>query len=89
MGEIVEKKIIWRSMLYVPTNNLKFIEKANRRGADAITRCAQHGYILFWVICLSCVSAILCCLWRFGWLAMAHDMSDDSDEAETQARRGQ
>jgi citrate lyase subunit beta/citryl-CoA lyase len=36
MAEIFEKKLIWRSMLYVPSNNLKFIKRANQRGADAI-----------------------------------------------------
>ncbi len=28
--------IVWRSMLYVPANNPRFIEKAHTRGADAI-----------------------------------------------------
>ena len=64
-----------------------FREISGKHGLGAASFVAVA--VLFWVICLSCVSAILCCLWRFGWLAMAHDMSDDSDEAETQARRGQ
>ena len=28
--------IVWRSLLYVPGNNEKFISKAHTRGADAI-----------------------------------------------------
>ena len=30
------KVIVWRSMLYVPSNNEKFLQKVNQRGADAI-----------------------------------------------------
>jgi citrate lyase subunit beta/citryl-CoA lyase len=30
------KIIVWRSMLYVPSNNEKFLQKVNQRGADAI-----------------------------------------------------
>lgn len=40
MGSIVvaetDKPIVWRSLLYVPGNNEKFIAKAHTRGADAI-----------------------------------------------------
>ena len=28
--------LVWRSLLYVPANNPRFIEKAHTRGADAI-----------------------------------------------------
>ncbi|MBL4691446.1 MAG: CoA ester lyase, partial [Rhodospirillales bacterium] len=27
---------VWRSLLYVPANNRRFIDKAHTRGADAI-----------------------------------------------------
>ena len=36
MSKALENSIVWRSMLYVPSNNFKFIDKANQRGADAI-----------------------------------------------------
>ena len=32
----MKTSFLWRSMLYVPSNNEKFLNKANRRGADAI-----------------------------------------------------
>ena len=31
-----DKNNIWRSQLYVPANNSKFIKKAHMRGSDAI-----------------------------------------------------
>ena len=31
-----ERPIVWRSLLYVPTNNEKFVAKAHTRGADGI-----------------------------------------------------
>ena len=31
-----ETILVWRSMLYVPANNSRFIDKAHTRGADAI-----------------------------------------------------
>ena len=34
--ERVRNARIWRSLLYVPANNKKFLDKALQRGADAI-----------------------------------------------------
>jgi len=36
MNESVQQQPIWRSLLYVPANNGRFIAKAHTRGADAI-----------------------------------------------------
>ena len=38
MSEAVpeETLLVWRSLLYVPANNQRFIDKAHTRGADAI-----------------------------------------------------
>ena len=30
------RSLVWRSLLYVPANNKRFIDKAHTRGADAI-----------------------------------------------------
>ena len=31
-----QNSLVWRSLLYVPANNERFIDKAHTRGADAI-----------------------------------------------------
>jgi citrate lyase subunit beta/citryl-CoA lyase len=36
MNDSISTPVIWRSLLYVPANNPKFIAKAHTRGADAI-----------------------------------------------------
>ena len=35
-AKLEEKLLVWRSLLYVPANNQRFIDKAHTRGADAI-----------------------------------------------------
>ena len=32
----MDRIFVWRSMLYVPSNNKKFLTKISQRGADAI-----------------------------------------------------